>query len=267
VGLLAPAASGRALVGPGEAHRLADLDGPSIAAFLAGEAPPPALAEALRVDAALAVTRSADIVGRLEAVVPRLLTRDPTPPAGVLASRWLAEPLRELGVDPEPDPPPLRFTREEEEASAAICSALGPGFLALHPGSGSPAKNWPVDCFAEIVRARAGDGPWLLVRGPADHAVARPLSDLPGALLAADLPIRVLGALLSQAGLYIGNDSGITHLAAASGAPTVALFGPTDPATWSPVGPRVEVVESPDGTMEGIALGKAREAMARLEGQ
>lgn len=264
MGLLAPAASGRALVGPGEAHRLADLDGPSIAAFLAGEAPPPALAEALRVDAALAVTRSPDIVRRLEAVVPRLLTRDPTPPAGVPASLWLAEPLRELGVDPEPDPPPLHFTREEEQAAREIAASLSGGFLALHPGSGSPAKNWPVVRFAELVRVRARGVPWLLVSGPADDEVSRPLAGLPGAVRATNLPVRVLGALLSRAALYVGNDSGVTHLAAASGAPTLALFGPTDPATWSPVGPRVEVVASPDGTMEGVGVEAVLEAMKRL---
>jgi lipopolysaccharide heptosyltransferase III len=67
---------------------------------------------------------------------------------------------------------------------------------------------------------------------------------LPNAVLADALHPRQLGALLSRAGLFVGNDSGVTHLAAAAGAPTVALFGPTDPAQWAPVGPAVVVVRA-----------------------
>ncbi|MEE9264659.1 MAG: glycosyltransferase family 9 protein, partial [Vicinamibacteria bacterium] len=49
-------------------------------------------------------------------------------------------------------------------------------------------------------------------------------------------------SVLSQAGVYVGNDSGVSHLAAASGAPTIALFGPTDPSMWAPLGPQVEIL-------------------------
>ena len=88
--------------------------------------------------------------------------------------------------------------------------------------------------------------------GPADESAAAPLAALPGAVVARDLPLRVLAGRLAGAGLYLGNDSGVSHLAAAAGAPTLALFGPTDPAVWSPVGPRVETVASPDRTMAGL---------------
>ncbi len=62
----------------------------------------------------------------------------------------------------------------------------------------------------------------------------------------------------------MGNDSGVTHLAAAAGAPTLALFGPTDPATWAPLGPRVEVARSPDGTMSGLTPALVTSAAKRL---
>jgi ADP-heptose:LPS heptosyltransferase len=75
-----------------------------------------------------------------------------------------------------------------------------------------------------------------------------------GAVLARGLTPRVLGATLARAAAYVGNDSGVTHLAAAWGAPTVALFGPTDPAVWSPVGPRVTIVRGPNARMDGIAV-------------
>jgi ADP-heptose:LPS heptosyltransferase len=64
----------------------------------------------------------------------------------------------------------------------------------------------------------------------------------------------VLGAVLERARLYVGNDSGISHLAAAWGAPVLALFGPTDPAQWAPIGPRVRVLRGGDGSVENLEL-------------
>jgi heptosyltransferase-2 len=73
-------------------------------------------------------------------------------------------------------------------------------------------------------------------------------------VVARRLPARVLGAVLSRAGVLVGNDSGVSHLAAAWDAPTVALFGPTDPAVWAPLGEHVRVVRSGNGSMEGIGI-------------
>jgi ADP-heptose:LPS heptosyltransferase len=85
-------------------------------------------------------------------------------------------------------------------------------------------------------------------------------------MMARDLPVRHLGALLAHAGLCIANDTGVAHLAAAAGVPTLALFGPTDPTTWAPVGPRVETVRSADGTMAGLETGRVDAAVERLRG-
>jgi len=127
-------------------------------------------------------------------------------------------------------------------------------FLAIHPGSGSLVKNWPADRFAALARSVSRDRPWLLVEGPAEAETAGVLRAAPGVVIAATLPPRVLGAVLATAGLYVGNDSGVSHLAAAWGARTLALFGPTDPAVWSPVGPSVEVIRSSDNSIESISL-------------
>jgi ADP-heptose:LPS heptosyltransferase len=54
--------------------------------------------------------------------------------------------------------------------------------------------------------------------------------------------------------LFIGHDSGVSHLAASWGAPTLALFGPTDPAVWAPVGPRVRVVRAREGRMDSLTV-------------
>src|SRR6185503_10780264 len=155
---------------------------------------------------------------------------------------WLCGPLAELGVAEAGDPPPLRATAEETEAVAPWLERLPPGFLALHPGSGSAAKNWPPARFAALASALASGHPWLLVEGPADEECAATLRELPGVVVARHLPARVLAALLAQAGRFVGNDSGVSHLAAACGASTLALFGPTDPASWGPVGPNARVL-------------------------
>lgn len=266
VHLVAPSAPGPVLVGPGpaEVSRFTPLDGPRWAAWLGEGAARSDLAEDLRADAVVALTRSGDLLARLGQLAPRVFQRDPSPPPGSEASRWFAEPVRGLGGEPGADPSVLEFTAPERERARELAQRLPSRFLAVHPGSGSTLKNWPADRFAALVRALAPGRRWLLVSGPADEGSVARLREAPGALVARDLPVRVLGALLAGAAVYIGNDSGVTHLAAAAGAPTLALFGPTDAETWAPVGPVVETLTSPDGTMESLDLARVQEAAARL---
>ncbi|MDQ6677146.1 MAG: glycosyltransferase family 9 protein [Acidobacteriota bacterium] len=105
-------------------------------------------------------------------------------------------------------------------------------FAVLHPFSGSPKKNWPLARFQEIARCLEQRMPVYWCRGPEDH--------LPGAVLIPSL--FDLAVWLSKARVFIGNDSGITHLAAASGTPTIALFGPTNPIVWAPRGPQCRTI-------------------------
>jgi len=168
---------------------------------------------------------------------------------------WLAEPVATFGANAEQcDLPVHQPTTAEREAASRLVARLPARFLAIHPGSGSPAKNWPADRLAALARSLSRDRPWLLVVGPAEAETTGVLRAVPGVVVAATLPPRVLGAVLANAGLYVGNDSGVSHLAAAWGAPTVVLFGPTDPAVWSPVGPSVVVVRSSDDSMDSITL-------------
>jgi ADP-heptose:LPS heptosyltransferase len=254
--LIAPGA-GRVLLGAGasEVRDLVAWDGPEVAALLGQTLPSstPLGRRLAATGATIVFSRSTDLIDALRARVPRVLTRDPSPALGHV-SLWLAEPARELGADPSPTPPDLLPTAQEREAARSWLERLTPGFLALHPGSGSAAKNWPAERFLALAKRLVGERPWLLVEGPADSVEAATLRGDPRAVTASGLPVRVLGALLAQAGLYVGNDSGVSHLAAAFGAPTLALFGPTDPAVWSPVGRRTAVVRSPDGTMAGLAI-------------
>jgi heptosyltransferase III len=114
------------------------------------------------------------------------------------------------------------------------CPVIRGDGIAIHPFSGGARKNWPLDRFRELASRLGGRVRWIA--GPEDPP-------LPEAERCDDL--YELACSLAGARLYIGNDSGITHLAAAAGAPVLALFGPTDPAVWAPRGERVRVLATP----------------------
>ena len=102
--------------------------------------------------------------------------------------------------------------------------------VVIHPFSGSQRKNWLLACFRELARRVPREIEWT----------AGPAEELAGAVRFADLA--ELAQWMAGADLYIGNDSGITHLAAACGLPTLALFGPASPRTWAPRGANVTVL-------------------------
>jgi heptosyltransferase III len=117
-------------------------------------------------------------------------------------------------------------------------------FVALHPGSGAERKNWPMERFVDLAEQLAGrDVGILWILGPAEKNVAARAGDR--FVREASLPVLV--HILSRCILYVGNDSGISHLAAAAGAPCVVLFGPSDPAVWRPRGENVSVITARQG--------------------
>ncbi|MBV9230140.1 MAG: glycosyltransferase family 9 protein [Chloroflexi bacterium] len=126
-------------------------------------------------------------------------------------------------------------------------------YVAIHPGSGGARKCWPVQHFVSVIIELWRRGiPVLLLAGPADHErlieIYNHLTPLPypGPLkVLEDYPLLSVAKHLRLCRGYLGNDSGITHLAALLGIPTVALFGPSDPHIWRPVGPSVHVLSAP----------------------
>jgi heptosyltransferase-3 len=257
VGLLAPGC-GSVLVGrgSGDVDTLLSWDNAEAASLLTQDGPAPGpLRDALAAfDLAVVYSRSAPLAASLGRVIPRVVTHDPVPGGAGHASEWLCRPLDALGIESVKTPPSWAASAAEQALAAPLLAALPEGFVAVHPGSGSAQKNWPAARFGELVEILAPDRPWLLVEGPADETSAAVLRQQPRAIRASGLELRTLGAVLAQAGLYVGNDSGVTHLAAACGAPTLALFGPTDPAVWSPPGPRVRVVQSPTRRMADLGI-------------
>ncbi len=120
--------------------------------------------------------------------------------------------------------------------------------VLIHPGSGGLAKIWPLQRWWLLIQWLLNEAvvPVLVLVGPADQ-IAWPLAKSAktmGAHLITDVSLPRLAAVISQCRLFVGNDSGVTHLAAALGVPTVAIFGPTCPEVWAPRGPHVQVIES-----------------------
>ncbi len=200
-----------------------------------------------------------------------------------------------------PRPPPTERIRVQEHMVAGARNAgllkerfdsIRPGLFrdlrtsgfdrrktVLHPGSGSPLKNWPLNHFVELEKmlARCEFRP-VFILGPAEENMEGKILRLRSESLSdkcfpeinprleteghtyicvgerkeensrADIieisDLTILVDLLKSAGGYIGNDSGVAHLAAWLGLPTLAIFGPTDPRRWKPAGRRVETVFS-----------------------
>ena len=148
-----------------------------------------------------------------------------------------------------PDPPPLLPDIPIIPPYAAHSNAE-PTRIAIHPGSGGTYKCWPVAHFATVISALWRRAiPVLLLAGEADRNIlADLLSRLPpppdSRLLTVlrNAPLRTVASEIQQCRGYLGNDSGISHLAALCGVPTLVLFGPTSPATWRPFGRSVEVL-------------------------
>lgn len=121
--------------------------------------------------------------------------------------------------------------------------------VVIHPFSGSAQKNWKLDRYEALAHS-------LRLTGKEVCFCAAPHQNFPGARVIADLA--KLGSFLAGAALYIGNDSGITHLAAACGANVLALFGASDAQVWSPRGSRVQVLDS--GALDSLSASRVLEA-------
>lgn len=158
------------------------------------------------------------------------------------AARHFCEPLRSLGLttdDFQSQWPCPGATHVEADSH--------PAAIAIHPGSGSPKKNWPDERWRDLITAL--DAPVLLVLGPVERErwnaqILARLRDASRQMVevASLLSLPDLAVALRRCGLFLGHDSGVSHLAAAVGLPSILLFGPTDPSMWAPPGAHVQVM-------------------------
>jgi ADP-heptose:LPS heptosyltransferase len=139
-------------------------------------------------------------------------------------------------------------------ARAALARTAGPGsMVALLPGSRAmPAKRYPLDGFRAVARLLAEcHVPCAVVVGPGQEEMAAAIAAGGAAVAMPVEPLDDVAAMLAGCAAAVGNDSGLTHLAAVVGCPTVALYGPTDPNRVGPVGGAV-VMRAPHGTLPEI---------------
>ena len=174
------------------------------------------------------------------------------PAAGIHASRHLADAVAGAPTDLDALPTPTLQCPDDlrRQGRGWLDREFGQDVrpVALHPGAGGQRKCWPAQQFAEL--AARLEAPVLLIEGPADAEVcrefARVIAPSVRVVRAAGVSLPRLAALLSESRGYVGNDSGVSHLAAALGVPTIAVFGPTDAAVWAPRGPEVSIVTPRD---------------------
>ncbi len=200
--------------------------------------------------------------GNLErAGVTNLLVADPRVGDHLHAAHQLAAPLQRLALFLEE--PAAQFFPSDADLEAArdhLPRGAHP-IVALHPGSGGARKNWPIGRWTELVARLSADHPtahFLIVGGEADATPLAHLRSTRGGIeridFLTDLPLPVLGAVFTKCDVFLGHDSGISHLAAAAECPCLLLFGPTDPAIWSPRNEFVRVIHAASGRPEDIAL-------------
>jgi heptosyltransferase III len=126
---------------------------------------------------------------------------------------------------------------------SAGTSPIPGAYAVLHPFASEPGKTWPAEGFlavAKHLRDKAGLEPVFLV-GPGDDPTA-----FPGFGSVRNAPLAEVKSLMAGAQLFIGNDSGPAHIAAAFGVPVVVLFGPSDPVNWAPWRTEGHVLTNPE---------------------
>jgi heptosyltransferase III len=137
----------------------------------------------------------------------------------------------------EPTPDDLAAAARALDQSNVDSSHL----VVIFPGSGNPAKNWPAEKFAALASTLSKRVSVAVILGPAESSLEEIFCDR-GVPVLKELDLPTVAAIARLAVAFVGNDSGVSHLAAAVGTPGLAIFGPTDPARWRPLGSRIDIL-------------------------
>jgi heptosyltransferase-2 len=162
--------------------------------------------------------------------------------------------LRDVGIEAALIPPHIELPAATR-AAAAEHMPTSP-YVVLHPGGAEnpgvtmPEKRWPVERFSALAVALRARGLAIVLSGGAGdvarcRAVAESAELDARAVIAGRLDLMTTAAVVADAALFVGPDTGLSHLAAAVAAPTLTIFGPTNPRRYRPLGPRAHVVAAP----------------------
>ena len=183
----------------------------------------------------------------------------PDESANIHATNVFLKPLESLGIDDANPEPQLRIPVSTEGRLSAG------DWIALHPGSGSAQKNWSPERWIQLVKRLLKTTPWriLLMGGEAESSRLETLCaqfSSQRITPAINLPLTLLAQMLSQCQLFLGHDSGISHLAAALGIPGMVLWGPTNANIWRPRSRQFEIISCETGLC-GLSVGHVRDQL------
>jgi heptosyltransferase-2 len=185
------------------------------------------------------------------------------------AARQLARPIEELGINVVDLTERVFPSVEDREFARDFIASVPQPIIAIHPGSGSHEKNWPLENWITLFSPSnrfANFERLAVISGGADEAQTAKLErewKNCGVRFARNLPLPHLAAVLERS-IFIGHDSGISHLAAAAGANSILLFGPTDPDVWAPKNEKVRVLRPPSGRLDDLRIQTVEAALAAV---
>ena len=244
-------------VAGGLAGRVFALESPHLAGFFARGGAWPARASEYFAGFELIVSYAHDPEGIFQSNVSRCVDarflagpHRPNESSQCHATQTLLRPLERLGVS-DADPRPRLILPGLVEPRAEK-------WLAVHPGSGSPRKNWPEAKWAELLQRVAEETDWhfLLIAGEAEGSRCERLAALlppHRAQAARNLPLVELAQWMRSCAAFIGHDSGVTHLAAALDLPGLVLWGPSNETVWRPMCDRMRLLRD-DGGLEALPV-------------
>ena len=201
--------------------------------------------------------------------------------SGEHAARQLARPIEGMGIRVGDLTEKVFPSMDDRQFAREFLQTLQLPIFAIHPGSGSKEKNWPLENWIALF-SRSGGFPLaedkggqvgsfsslVVISGEADKAETEALERAwknREVRFAKNLSLPHLAAVLEHS-IFIGHDSGISHLAAAAGAKCILLFGPTNPDIWAPTNENVRVIWGANGDMRQLDVDVVRHAVRGATG-
>jgi heptosyltransferase-2 len=176
------------------------------------------------------------------------------------AAEQLAAPLAELGITGLTSAAELFPSEADLAAAGRLLPQTSNRLIAVHPGSGSARKNWPISNWAALGEGVISNDPnahLVIFVGEADGValahLQRAWAQLPTTFIV-DQPLTMVAAVIARCDQFIGHDSGISHIAAATGTSSVVLFGQTDPRVWAPQNENVRILRPESGAIADLPL-------------
>jgi heptosyltransferase-3 len=216
---------------------------------------------------AYAVDDEGQLEGRLQEIVPgTVLVHDPRPPLSVHIVDHLLDPLIQLGIPVTHPEPRIQLQADDEVYAAEIWRDrhLKHPLVLIHIGSGGIGKCWSISKFHSLAERLTQEGiGTLILQGPVE--LERSESDTTEeTCLLVPPSLLDLAGLLASADLFIGNDSGPGHIAAAVGIPTLTLFGPTDSHRWKPRSDLARCITAPHSDLCRLPVDNVYESAVEI---